>query len=153
MKLIIPGELPDLNTIIDAAKRGKGRWQPYNELKRESTEAVAWPAKRLPKASRVYLVITWYCKDKHKDPDNIAAAVKFIWDGLVAAGVIPNDGWKENAGWENHFEVDKQNPRVEIDLMYLGGDSHGKATPMKVEPFYRQRPGGGEEHEAEKSDI
>lgn len=49
-----------------------------------------------------------------RDPDNIAAAVKFIWDGLVEAGVIPNDGWKENGGWSNHFEVDKDNPRIEV---------------------------------------
>ena len=35
---------------------------------------------------------------------------KFIWDGLVQAGVIKNDGWNENGGWSNHFEVDSKKP-------------------------------------------
>ena len=113
IKITIPGEMPGLNEIIDAAKSSKYK---YADLKRVNTDAVAWTAKRLPKANRLYLKITWVCKDKMKDPDNIAAAVKFIWDGLVEGGVIPNDGWKQNAGWENHFEVDKQNPRVEIEI-------------------------------------
>ena len=113
MKLVIPGELPDLNTIIDKAKSNKFA---YARLKRDNTDAVAWTAKSLPKAKRLYLKITWYCKDQKKDPDNIAAAVKFIWDGLKESGMIPNDGWKQNGGWENHFEVDKHNPRVEIEI-------------------------------------
>ena len=29
-------------------------------------------------------------------------------------GVIKNDGWNENGGWSNHFDVDKDNPRIEI---------------------------------------
>ena len=44
-KIVIPGELPDLNTIIAESKRGRGKWQPYNELKQEYTNIVAWIAK------------------------------------------------------------------------------------------------------------
>ena len=111
--ITIPGSLPDLNTIIDAAKRNK---YEYARLKQVNTDIVAWPAKHLAKMKRVYLIITWYCKDMMKDPDNIAAAVKFIWDGLKEGGILENDGWKQNAGWENHFKVDKHNQRVEIEI-------------------------------------
>ena len=116
-KLVIPGELPSLNEIIDAAKTHYGK---YSTMKRNNTEAISWPAKQLPCYEAVELEITWYCKNKRKDPDNIAAAVKFIYDGLVEAGRLKNDGWKENKGWTNHFEVDKENPRVEIVIKEVG---------------------------------
>jgi len=112
-KLVIPGEFPGMNEIIEAAKQ---HHMQYAELKKANTDAVAWAAKRIPRMEKVFLNITWYCKNRKKDPDNIAAAVKFIWDGLVLGGVIENDGWKQNAGWTNRFKVDKKNPRVEIEL-------------------------------------
>ena len=111
IKIIIPGEMPGMNEIIKAAKSHYGQ---YSKMKKANTELVTWIAKKTPKKKRVFLDITWYCKNKKRDPDNIAAAVKFIWDGLVEAGVIKNDGWNENGGWANHFEVDKDNPRIEI---------------------------------------
>lgn len=112
-KLIIPGEFPGLNKIVDAAK---AHYHKYREMKEANTELISWPAKQLPKYKSLQLNITWYCKDRRRDPDNIAAAVKFIFDGLVDAGVIENDGWKQNKGWNNNFEVDKENPRVEIEI-------------------------------------
>lgn len=112
-KIIIPGELPGMNEIIEAAKQ---HHMQYAKMKKYNTEAVGWAAKQVPAKKRVFLNITWYCKNRKKDPDNIAAAVKFIWDGLVESGVIENDGWKQNAGWTNRFKVDKKNPRVEIEL-------------------------------------
>lgn len=111
MKIIIPGEMPGMNEIIKASK---AHYQAYNKLKRENTQAVVWCSKKVPKMQRVFLDITWYAKNKRRDPDNIAAGVKFIFDGLVEAGVIENDGWKENGGWSNKFDVDKQNPRIEV---------------------------------------
>ena len=112
-KLVIPGEFPGMNEIIAAAKSHP---VAYAGLKKDNTEAVAWTAKKIPERKRVVLDIPWYCKNRRRDPDNIAAAVKSIWDGLVEGGVIENDGWGQNAGWANHFKVDKENPRVEIEL-------------------------------------
>lgn len=111
VKIIIPGEMPGMNEIIKAAKSHYGQ---YSKMKKTNTELVTWVAKKVPKKERVFLDITWYCKNKRRDPDNVASAVKFIWDGLVEAGVIKNDGWSENGGWSNKFEVDKDNPRIEI---------------------------------------
>lgn len=62
----------------------------------------------------VNLQITWYAENRRKDKDNIAFAVKYIFDGMVNAGLIKNDGWKQIGNWENIFEIDKENPRVEI---------------------------------------
>ena len=118
MKIIIPGELPDLNTIIAESKRGKGRWQPYNEIKQEYTNIVAWIAKSEIKKQlkKIDLTITWICKNRRKDKDNIMAGTKFILDGLVAAGAIENDGWKQIGDINHKFKVDKHNPRVEVEI-------------------------------------
>lgn len=110
-KLIVPGELPTLNEIIEAAKN---HWGTYKRMKKVQTYNVGWRAKKLPRFSRVYLKITYYRKNRKHDPDNIAAGKKFILDGLVEAGVLENDGWKQISGWEERWEIDKANPRVEI---------------------------------------
>jgi len=114
MKIIIPGEMPGMNEIIKASKEHYGE---YSKMKKANTQAVVWCSKKAPKMQRVFLDITWYAKNKRRDPDNIAAGVKFIFDGLVEAGVINNDGWNENAGWSNTFKIDKKNPRIEVEIV------------------------------------
>ena len=118
-KLVIPGQLPTLNEIINEAK---AHWNNYRVQKENSTEKVAWVAIEagLPRLNAVKLDITYYRKNRRHDPDNIAAAKKFILDGLVAAGVIENDGWKQVKGWTEKWEVDKKNPRTEIILIEIG---------------------------------
>lgn len=113
VKLIIPGKLPNLNEIIDESKK---HWTKYRKLKSSETEMVAWLAKKLPKMDRINLTITWYCKDKRQDKDNIMVGQKFILDGLVEAGVIKNDGWKEIGDIAHKFLIDKQNPRIEVEI-------------------------------------
>lgn len=116
MKIVIPGELPDLNTMIAESKRGSGKWQPYNEIKQEHTEKVAWIAKSTikKKLEKIDLEIKWICQNRKKDKDNIMAGTKFILDGLVVAGIIKNDGWKQIGNINHSFEIDKDNPRVEV---------------------------------------
>lgn len=111
-KIVIPGELPGLNKIID---KSKTHWAAYSEMKKEHTNTIAWIAKtELEPMSRIELDITYYCKNRMKDPDNIAAGKKFIIDGLVEAEILENDGWKQIEGWNESFAVDKENPRVEV---------------------------------------
>lgn len=111
--IIIPGGLPDLNQII---AESKNHWGSYSSLKKANTQLVAFCTKQATKQKykKIDLEITWYCKDRRKDKDNIMAGTKFILDGLVAAGTIKNDGWA-NVGDINHkFKVDKENPRIEV---------------------------------------
>lgn len=113
MKIIIPGRLPTMNEIIDAAK---SHWSKYRTMKEENTNLVAWLSKKHPPTDRVNVVITWVCKDMSFDKDNIMAGQKFIFDGIKEAGVIGNDGWKQIGDVTHKFTVDKKNPRIEIDL-------------------------------------
>jgi len=59
---------------------------------------------------------TWYEENRRRDKDNIAFAKKFIFDGLVKAGVLKGDGWDYVAGFSDDFKVDKHKPRVEIEI-------------------------------------
>lgn len=118
-KVIVPMELPGMNEIVAAAKKGRGAYQPYAEMKRKYTNICAIFAReavKKPISNPVKLYITWYCKNKRKDKDNISAGKKFIMDGLQKSGVLKNDGWGEIRGWEEKFEIDKGNPRVEIEI-------------------------------------
>ena len=129
MKFEIPGRLPGLNEIIEAAKRGKGNYQPYSIMKQTYTDMVAWLAKKLPAYKRVALVITWYEPDRRRDPDNIMAGQKFILDGMVQAGTIPNDSQKHVKGILHRFDVDRKNPRVEVEILDMEkepGDFEGQ---------------------------
>ncbi|MFD2172405.1 Holliday junction resolvase [Tumebacillus lipolyticus] len=111
--ITIPGALPTMNEIIDAAKT-----EPYvySKYKKRYTELVHWCAKGKGRFERVDVVITWYCRNRKKDKDNIMAGQKFIFDGLQAAGVIANDGWKQIGDVVHRFETDKANPRVVVEL-------------------------------------
>ena len=107
-QLWIDGPLPGLNEIIDAAKGSGGRGMGYAKMKSAWTDtvwALALKAK-LPRFPR-YVVLTfeWFEADKRRDPDNFAAAKKFLLDGLVKAGVIQGDGWKHIYCWSDHWRV------------------------------------------------
>ncbi len=114
MKLIIKGELTDLNTYI---QKERGNRYAAAAIKEEETRSVYWDCKaqKVPRFfNPVFLEFHWYCKNMRKDPDNVAFSKKAILDGLVLAKVLQDDGWKEIRGFCDRFFVDSENPRVEI---------------------------------------
>lgn len=117
-KLVIPGQLLGLNEIIDLSKKGKGSYQPYAIAKKDYTEQIAWLAKSQikNKYKKINVEIEWICKNKRRDKDNIIAGTKFILDGLVLAGVIENDGWKQIGDINHKFDVDRDNPRIVVKI-------------------------------------
>lgn len=117
MKFVIQGQLPDMNEIIKASKSHYGA---YSSMKKKYTEIVAWSAINLPIIESADFEIVWYCKNKRKDKDNIRAGLKFILDGIVQAGKLENDGWKQVGDISDRFEVDKNNPRIEVIIKPRG---------------------------------
>ena len=129
LKITIPGELPDLNQIIRIAKSHP---MAYAKAKGVYTEAVAWECAGCPKgqlAMPVDVTCTWITKDSRKDPDNVSAGVKFILDGLVQAGILPDDRRNQINSIKHEFGVDKHNPRVEVVLYEAGKRPQDKAHP------------------------
>lgn len=109
----IPGKLPTMNEIIAKSKQHYGS---YSKMKKISTQLVIDSAKGLPVIGKADFVITWYCKNKRIDPDNLAAGVKFLLDGLVDAGIMENDGWANVNSITHSFRIDKANPRIEVEI-------------------------------------
>ena len=116
MRITIPGRLPGLNEMIGAARQNRFGSAKQKQV---NTELVAWWAKqaKIPKMQKASLAITWYEPNQKRDKDNIMAGQKFIWDGLVMAGVLSNDGWKQIGDITHRFRIDKYNPRVEVELI------------------------------------
>ena len=116
-KLVIDGILSSMNKVI-----GANRSNRYigARLKRDNTEMVAYYclAQNLkPFKKKIDLNITFKCKDRRTDKDNIISTTKFILDGLALAGIIPNDGWSEIGDLNYKFFVDKENPQTIVEMV------------------------------------
>ncbi len=114
-KLVIEGELPDFNQVINDSKK---HWAVYAKQKQKLTWDIALiirsqklkPVKKYP----IQIKFLWYCRNRMKDPDNICSGKKFCIDALKVAQVIIDDGFKYISGFTDEFYIDKENPRVEI---------------------------------------
>lgn len=116
--LTIKGRLPGLNEIIDASR---ANYRIGNALKQETQEIVIWCIRQQLRGAKitkpVILRYTFYEPNRRRDKDNIASgAHKIVQDALVKSGVLQNDGWKHISNFEDRFDVDKDNPRVEIEI-------------------------------------
>lgn len=59
----------------------------------------AWPIR-----GRVVVECLWTCKNKRRDPDNVASAIKIVLDALVDAGVLAGDRWANVGGIAHDFK-------------------------------------------------
>lgn len=118
-QLEIPVIYPCLNDYIHAIARNK---YAGNSMKRQWTELTAKYAKTQLKPLRkeqlpVTLKYTFFERNRRRDKDNIASfAMKTIQDGLVAAGIIENDGWKHVGKFECDFCAGEQFTGVKIEI-------------------------------------
>ena len=115
----IQGTMTGLNEYTNACRSNKfqGAMIKASEGMRVKVQARALKGLKL---KRVELQFNWYEKNKRRDLDNVAFAKKFILDALQDLSVIENDGWKNIAGFEDKFFIDKTNPRVEVILKEVG---------------------------------
>lgn len=117
-KFTIRGTLPGLNELIEAERRNRFIGA---KLKKQYEAVVMRAARSLGNVEfeePVYMVYHWYEKDRRRDKDNICAfGRKVIQDALVKARFLRNDGWKNIAGLEDRFYVDKDKPRVVVEIL------------------------------------
>ena len=114
--LIIPGTLPNLNDYIAAERTNRHKGA---KMKADSGNVVAVAIRQCLRGVRiekpVYMKYTWYEPNKRRDLDNISSfGRKVIQDALVNAAALKDDGWKHVVGFSDRFEVDKENPRIEV---------------------------------------
>lgn len=108
--IVIPLPLTDLNVYIN---KERGHRQAAAKVKKAMTYKCQTYIMRAMQLGVTFptpcrLKFTWIIPDKRKDPDNIAFAKKFIFDGMMAAGMIENDNLNHILGFSDHFVISKE---------------------------------------------
>lgn len=92
-EFVLDGQLPDLNEWRDELHKSPhaGNRVTRDNVRRVAKAAMAQLLPRFERRADFYFL--WTEPNRRRDPDNIqATGVKFILDGLVRAGVLPDDG-------------------------------------------------------------
>lgn len=118
-KLTIKGRLPSLNEVIATARGNKFA---AARQKKDLTRLIAMNAQvqRVPHyTGPVEIIFAWIEKDYRRDIDNVAGGgTKFVLDGLVQAGVLPDDSRVWVRKLSHLFPMpDPDNPRIEIAIV------------------------------------
>lgn len=117
-KFTIPGRLDGMNTLIAANRKN-----PYIGAKEKRKQqdivirAIRFHRLKGVRNYPVTIKIDWYEKNSRRDPDNISAAKKFIFDALQETDVLKNDGFKEIEALRDNFHIDKLKPRIEVTIV------------------------------------
>jgi len=93
----------DQNTYINAERTNRFM---ASKIKKEETENVYWSCKEQglqPMVHPVIITFNYHTVSLRKDPDNTSFAKKYILDGIVKAGVLPNDGRKQIYRFVDNF--------------------------------------------------
>ena len=61
--------------------------------------------------------ITFWQKDKRIEKDNLLVNTKYLLDGLVEGGILPDDRWDSYLSLGFRYEIDRTNPRIVIQLI------------------------------------
>ncbi len=119
--LVIYGQLVGLNEYTSACRTHR---QAGAKMKKDTEKVISahimQQLKGVAFKNTVRLSFRWYEPNKRRDLDNIAMAKKFILDALVSNGIIIADGWKGVVGFTDQFFIDKDNPRIEVDIQEEG---------------------------------
>ncbi len=114
--LTIPGTLNNLNDYIAAERTHRQKGAKMKAFNEDIVIIAIRQCMRDVKIEKpVFMQYTWVEPNKRRDKDNISSfGRKVIQDALVSAGVLKDDGWKYVVGFADRFEVDKDNPRIEV---------------------------------------
>lgn len=105
-------QFPSLNDYTKALKKYRLVGQ---QMKTEYTDEVTVMCKHQklkPYTRPIQLTFVYRERRSNRDPDNIVFAKKFILDGMVNAGVIPNDTQTYIKKFTDEWVVDSKRPGV-----------------------------------------
>lgn len=124
MILIIEGQLPNLNDYTKACRGNKYVGAKMKEKADGFISAcIQQQLAGVHFGEPVKLSFRWYEPNRKRDLDNICFAKKFILDALVKNGILVDDGWRWVKGFTDEFFIDKENPRIEVDIERAGADN------------------------------
>lgn len=112
----ISGKLPGLNEYIKACRTGA---QVGAQMKKKQQKYVeGFIPKADPFTTPVIVKISYYEPNKRRDPDNISGfARKVIFDALVDAGILKDDGQDEIERIVESWGIDKKDPCIIVEII------------------------------------
>ncbi len=121
--LTIPGTLNNLNDYILAERTNRHKGA---KMKASNGDIVAVAIRQCMRGVKiekpVFMEYLWVEPNRRRDKDNISSfGRKVIQDALVQYGVLKDDGWKFVVGFSDKFDVDKENPRIEVLIREADG--------------------------------
>lgn len=117
-KFSIDAKLPGCNEYIRACRGNK---YEAAQMKRTVEMVVGNRARDLPQImGPVRIYFTWREGDRRRDLDNVAFAKKFILDGLVKAGVLPDDNRRHMLGFIDNFLYTPKHWGVDVVIVEDG---------------------------------
>lgn len=123
--IVIQGRFPCLNDYLQAERvmlGGKGHFTTRgNELKKQCQNTIMPQVVKCLDGRKVKAPVELHYKfyetNRRRDKDNIASFfMKVFQDSLTKLHVLDNDGWEHITGFTCEFDVDKENPRIEIEI-------------------------------------
>lgn len=118
--LVIYGRLDGLNEYTKACRTNKfvgAKMKTDNE--KLISQCIKEQIPEVKFEGQVELNFRWYEKNRRRDLDNICMAKKWVLDALVSNGIIKTDDWQGVKGFTDNFFIDKENPRIEVDIRGL----------------------------------
>lgn len=108
-KFKIQGRMQGLNDYVKDNRGAKGKFYG-NKMKQAQTDDVVEQLLKLDELPETFtrpvtVEFHWIETNARRDPDNFIFAKKFVLDGMVKAGLLPNDGMKNIAGFVDSWEV------------------------------------------------
>lgn len=123
---VLDGQYAGLNDFIRAErtqfKTHTGKFMTKGavmkkEYQKKACLCIRRDLRKLKIKQPIKLSYKFFEPNKKRDHDNVASfCMKVTQDALVEVGVIENDGWKNIVGFECEFDVDKDNPRIEVTI-------------------------------------
>ena len=119
--IVIPGRLPSLNDYQRECRRSP--WHG-NRMKQGDVDTcvvfIRQALRGVEIGKPVAIHYRFYEKNRRRDKMNVFAyADKAFQDALTREGVIRDDGWRHVDNATHSFFVDKEDPRVEVDIEEL----------------------------------
>lgn len=118
----IHGRLDGMNDLIAANRKNiyagaqlkkDNQWKAFLAIKQSGMK---------PVTGRCRIQYAFYEPNMRRDMDNISGfAHKVIQDALVDAEILENDGWRNISGYTDSFYVDKEDPRIEVTIIWRKG--------------------------------
>lgn len=106
------------NPVMTANQSRAWTWQKQKRHTAAMRSQVAWIARqaKVPALGPSEVSVTWFCDNRRHDVDSVTAFAKAACDGLVDAGVWPDDNPRHVVAVHLYHGYDKVEPRVEICL-------------------------------------